>query len=56
MRLAGGALIGFLLAACTALPAPSSPPPLAGSPRPADRASAATPPLRVLTPVPAATP
>ena len=48
MRLIGGSLVGLVLAACTALPAPLRPPSLAGSPQP----SAATGPPPALTPVP----
>jgi hypothetical protein len=51
--LIGGFLIGLVLSACTALPVPLSPPPLAGSPPPSARPSPATPPPPILTPVPA---
>jgi hypothetical protein len=51
--LVGGFLVGLVLAACTALPVPSSPPPLAAAPPASARPSPATRPQPVLTPVPA---
>lgn len=51
-RLVGGSLIGFVVAACVALPVPSSPPPIAGSPPFSVRPSLATPAPPIATPEP----
>jgi len=51
-RLFGGSLLGFVLSGCLALPAPSSPPQLAGSLPPSSRAAAVTPSPSIATPGP----